>query len=123
MTLAERLRIALMQHDYLNEGECDVLIPRIEQAIKDSTPRAGEEIVRVLRLVQYEGPRAQVEKQLENSIHGTRFGYGAKPSERVKITAVTLDQFPQVMREGTETPDPRYLAELQAEVDNIRSGE
>lgn len=45
-------------------------------------------IVRVLRLVEYVGPREQVERQVANSIHGTRRVLD------MSITAVTVNEFP-----------------------------
>lgn len=71
-----------------------------------------EDIVRVLRLVEYEGPRSLVEKQIENSITGTKWGHGNSAIGRVRITAVTLDQFPQVLEEARRIPVPEDLARL-----------
>ena len=64
-----------------------------------------EDRVRVLRLVEYEGPRSLVEAQIKNSIHGTRC-FSPNRSDRVRITAVTLDQFPEVLEKARQTPDP-----------------
>jgi hypothetical protein len=86
--------------------------------------KPAEDIVRVLRIVQYEGPRSLVEKQIENSIHGMRYGLrqlgNYEPENRVQITAVTLGEFPQVLTEAQRTPDPRMVVEMQAEVADLR---
>jgi hypothetical protein len=63
----------------------------------------GEDRVRVLRLVEYEGPRNLVEAQILNSIHGTRMTCQG----RVRITAVTLDQFPEVLEKARTIEDVR----------------
>lgn len=52
---------------------------------------ADEDIVRVLRLIEYIGPRALVEKQVTNSIHGSRVGMAGQ-GKGVLITAVTLNE-------------------------------
>jgi hypothetical protein len=70
------------------------------------------DIIRVLRLIEYEGPRDLVEKQLKMSLHGTRNGIQDKESS-VRITAVTLDQFPQVLSEAQQIPCPKAMTELQ----------
>lgn len=67
--------------------------------------------VRVLRLVQYFGPRGEVEKQVANSIHGTRILHNG-----LRISATTLLEFPE-MSEVEKTPDPRQLVNLQGQVD------
>lgn len=53
--------------------------------------------IRVLRLVEYVGPRDQVEKQIALSLHGTRFGMGRPNDQAVMITAVTLGVIPEVL--------------------------
>ena len=62
-----------------------------------------EDIIRVLRLYAFEGPRTAVETQVRNSIHGTKnvvdlggFNNG------LKITAITLDPFPGVVVKSEE---------------------
>lgn len=56
----------------------------------------GEDIVRVIRIVEYVGPRSAVERQIEGSLHGTKKGiYG--PNGAVQITAVTLGLFPEII--------------------------
>jgi hypothetical protein len=55
-----------------------------------------EEIVEVLRLVRYRGPRFWVEDQLNRSIHGTRVMENPKGAT---IDAVTIGDFPTILRE------------------------
>ncbi|HET9253870.1 MAG TPA: hypothetical protein VFO16_01550 [Pseudonocardiaceae bacterium] len=49
-----------------------------------------DDYVRVFRLVEYVGPRALVEKQIEASLHGTRWGFQGRERRGVRITATTL---------------------------------
>lgn len=57
---------------------------------------AEQDRIRVLRLVEYEGPRDLVEKQVSMSLHGTRAGVrGGR--EEVRITGVTLGIYPEVI--------------------------
>lgn len=65
-----------------------------------------EDTVRVLRVVEYEGPRGQVEETLINSIHGTAmFG-------ELRVTAATLCEFPQVLDEARRVSTPGEIEEL-----------
>ena len=72
-----------------------------------------EDRVRVLRVVEYAGPRSLVEEQIKLSVHGTRQGIGTvrdaimhpkHPDGPVLITAVTLDEFPEVLERAREIP-------------------
>ena len=83
-----------------------------------SQEQSTEDIVRVLRLVEYEGPRSLVEKQLAGSVHGTRFGYGnpMRSGSYVRITVTTLGVFPEVIEEARRVPDPQELAGMQAQL-------
>ena len=47
--------------------------------------------IQLLRLIQYVGPREKVESEVARSIHGTRIVAG------VKITVITLNEFPLVL--------------------------
>lgn len=56
------------------------------------------DIVRVLRIVEYIGPRDAVEKQITNSIHGEREGEMSKiTGVRCTIRATTLGEYPDIM--------------------------
>jgi hypothetical protein len=77
------------------------------------------ETIRVLRLVEYEGPRELVEPQVARSIQGTRLVMeGRRPG--VRITATTLGTFPEIIEEARKTPDPRYIQDLQSEIRRLR---
>jgi len=79
----------------------------------------GDDIVRVLRLVEYEGPRGAVEAQVAISIHGTRQVRVLEwPRGGVRITAVTLGVYPEVIEEARRTAD---VPGLKAMSDTITS--
>jgi hypothetical protein len=61
--------------------------------------RQNQDRIRVLRLVEYEGPRGLVEKQVRLSLHGTRAGLRDSGNE-VRITATTLGIYPEVIEEA-----------------------
>jgi len=61
------------------------------------------EIVRVLRIVEYIGPRKDVENAVERSVHGTK-RIGA--SGTLLIRATTLGEYPELMA-SNPTPDPQ----------------
>jgi hypothetical protein len=56
----------------------------------------SEDTIRVLRIVEYVGLRSEVEDVVANSIHGI------KETKRVKITATTLGEFPEILNKHTE---------------------
>jgi chromosome segregation ATPase len=70
--------------------------------------------VRVLRLVEYEGPRKEIEEQLKNSIHGTRTMRRA-----LRITATDLGRFPEVIEEARRVADPSVIQELNARIEKV----
>ena len=99
----------------LYQTERERLLRVVRDALDSLEPvLPGEEIVRVLRLVEYEGPRKEVEEQVRNSIHGTRMGMKC-----VRITAVTLDQFPEVLVEARNILCPKALLELRSENEKL----
>jgi hypothetical protein len=51
--------------------------------------------IRVLRILEYVGPRDAVEAVIDRSIHGSRT-YGL-PGREVTITAATLGTFPEIL--------------------------
>lgn len=53
---------------------------------------AEQDIVRVLRVIEYVGPRDWVERTLEKSIHGT-----LRISEVTTISAVTVGEFAELL--------------------------
>lgn len=52
------------------------------------------DIIRVLRLVEYVGPRSYVEEQVRQSLQGSR----TIKSTGVTITSTTLSGFPEVIK-------------------------
>ncbi len=57
------------------------------------------DIVRVFRMIEYVGPRDQVEEQISHSVHGSRRGI-----KDVVITATTLGTFAEVVQRGEALP-------------------
>jgi hypothetical protein len=66
------------------------------------------DIVRVLRLIEYVGPRDWVEATLRSSIHGQKalssIIEGKTPTRY--ITAVTLTQYPEILNKANSQNDP-----------------
>lgn len=54
----------------------------------------NEDIVRVIRIIEYVGPRKLIEEQVKNAIHGTK-----SLIRGVNITAVTLGEYPEIMKQ------------------------
>lgn len=52
-----------------------------------------EDEIRVLRIIEYRGPRSWVEKTIAGSIHGTRFV--GEPNRT--ISANTIGLFPEIL--------------------------
>jgi hypothetical protein len=55
-------------------------------------PAPGGDLVRVLRVVEYVGPRDAVERQVASSLHGER-----SLSNGLVIRAATLGEFPEIL--------------------------
>ena len=53
----------------------------------------SEDIVRILRIIEYKGLRSWVQKTLDNSIQGTK-----QFPDSATITAVTLGNFPEILQ-------------------------
>lgn len=54
--------------------------------------------IRVLRIIEYVGPRDAVEAQLRNSLYGERAGTrGPVSGGTCTIRATTLGEFPEIM--------------------------
>lgn len=51
----------------------------------------AEDIVRVLRVIEYVGPRAQVEQQVKQSIHGEKI------IGKMSIRVATLGAYPDIL--------------------------
>jgi hypothetical protein len=51
--------------------------------------------IRVIRIIEYRGPRVEVEKQVTNSMHGVRI-----LPNGVTITAATLGLYPEILTDA-----------------------
>lgn len=90
-----------------------------------------EDIIRVLRIVEYVGARSIVEKQVANSIHGEKvFTRSASGQLRIPCTirATTLGTFPEILEsavliqalKGEPTEKDLKIAELEKELHEER---
>lgn len=87
----------------------------------DNKQETKQDIVRVLRLIEYEGPRDMVEDAIKRSINGTKL-CGIDWSHdshfrRLRITATTLGMFPEIIEAARMTPCPNELARMKTELD------
>lgn len=55
----------------------------------------SEDIVRVIRIYEFSGPRSLIEEQISNSIHGEKVLN--TPKGRVVIKAATLGNYPELL--------------------------
>lgn len=62
------------------------------------------DIVRVLRLIEYKGPRSWVEQTLKRSLH---YRSGTSAEGAYEITGVTLTQYPEIL-ETVEKIDDKH---------------
>lgn len=79
------------------------LLIDLNRALRVETP--PEDIVRVLRIYEFTGPRTEVEAQIAKSIHGERT-FGAHP--KCLIRAATLGTYPEIFNaeQPTDGADP-----------------
>jgi len=61
------------------------------------------DIIRILRVIEYRGPRKAVESQVERSLHGTR-----RLPNGVVISAATINSYPEILEQtdGVDGFDP-----------------
>lgn len=59
--------------------------------------------IRVLRIIEYTGPREAIEDQINRSIHGTRV-YNHRLGE-VRITVATIGNYPEVIEAARQEID------------------
>ena len=86
-------------------------------------PVVKEDIVRVVRIIEYVGPRSAVERNIATSLHGSRVGSRCEKTGRYcVITAATLHEFPEVLERMPEE-GLRGLAVVLAGPDTARSNE
>lgn len=57
----------------------------------------AEDIIRVLRIYEFVGPRAQVENQVARSIHGTKYVRDYNKSSEIVIRATTIPGYPEIL--------------------------
>jgi len=90
-----------VQYSFLLDSE-EVDAPRImkrkmkklaDMAVTLGSPAMPEDRVRVLRVLEYTGPRRAVEDLVSRSIHGERM-YGFPP---ISIRAATLGSYPEIL--------------------------
>jgi len=68
---------------------------------KKDTKRAPEDVVRVLRVIEYVGPRSWVEATMAHAIKGT-----LAVAEGKRICAVTIGDYPEILiKAGSFVPD------------------
>lgn len=68
-----------------------------------------EDIIRVIRIIQYTGPRSAVEKQVDRSLHGMR----EITTTGVTITATTLGLYPDILFKGIGLETKDAFAEVE----------
>ncbi len=60
-----------------------------------------EDIVRVLRVIEYEGPRSWVEEMVRKSIHGEKRLNSMREVHKI-IRAATIGDYPQILKQDGE---------------------
>lgn len=60
----------------------------------------AEDTVRVLRIIEYVGPRSRVEEQLSRSMFGQRTFDG--PAGKLTIRVATLGMYPEILEAASE---------------------
>lgn len=61
------------------------------------------DIIRVLRVIEYVGPRDGVELQIEKSIQGTKTISSAGPTKGIiAIRTATIGTYPEILEQGEE---------------------
>lgn len=92
-TLPESTLVALLgQAGLARDNET---LEAVRREIARRLKRQPMDIVRVLRIVEYVGPREAIEKQVANSIHGSRT-YPTRFGE-VTIRAATIGEYPEIL--------------------------
>lgn len=60
----------------------------------------NKDIIRIMRLIIYEGPRSVVEEHFKNVLHGSKpLVRNSKQNTIGKVTAITLDEFPEIINQ------------------------
>lgn len=72
--------------------------------------------IRVLRVLEYVGPRDLVEEQVRKSIHGERVFFSTNPQGAVTIRAATVGEFPEIVSGFPERVGEGYRLLLSDEI-------
>jgi hypothetical protein len=83
----------------------------------------SEDIVRVLRIYEFVGPRSQVEQQVARSLHGTKYVRDWRQGSEIVIRAVTVPGYPEILSAPPEQPVTAETAEPVGEVPDIAGPE
>ena len=75
---------------------------------------SNEDIIRVFRLVTYTGPRSMVDKQLENSIHGSQ--RVIQQGKVMTINATSIGTFPDLLKHA----DPEIGTALDIRAESVK---
>ncbi len=59
-----------------------------------------DDIVRVLRVIEYVGRRTQVEPAVARSIHGTKVISPSGSRQALVINAATIGTYPEILEQG-----------------------
>lgn len=80
----------------------------------------SQDIVRVMRLIIYEGPRDIIEDHLENRAqnNGTKV-VDSHNRSAYKITCRTLNEFPEIIKSHEDFVDTSLDEELESELASI----
>jgi hypothetical protein len=76
------------------------------------------DIVRVLRVIEYVGPRDAIEYQLSTSLHGTNWKYNHAFKADIRISVATIGDFAEILAsmpvDGPATQEQAQPANQQA---------
>lgn len=101
-----------------DRGYCDCPSGDLSRGLDSGRPRLdrqGEDTVRVLRILEYTGPRSKIESLVAKSIHGERrLANKHDPSRGVVIRAATIGQYPEILiSNGGLEPQPEMIAQVE----------
>ena len=91
-------------------------------------PAEREDIIRVMRIVEYTGPRSAVEAAVARSIQGEKTVGGGEFRDKITIRATTLGTFPEILEsavliqalKGEPTEKDLWIAKLERELKAAR---
>lgn len=94
-------------------GDEVTVVPSVPEGTGNAVPDKAaekEDTVRVLRVIEYVGPRSWVERTLENSIQGTKTFDEVRGGGKATIRAATVGGYPEIL-EGIEDLEQRRVLE------------